>query len=194
MWGLEGGGLPRTDGLALARLSSSPSLGVIFQTRRDIPASQWHAIVIHDSGSVSGTPQGMDAQAISRNLAGLPYHFVIGNGRGIGDGEIYVGYRWLDQLPGAHVSDTTARRLNNRRGVNASANEYNQHSIAVCLIGDADRTGFSRAQIDQLARLLASLCRELDIDTDRVYLAPDLHDSTRPFPAAQLEERLKAFG
>ena len=64
--------------------------------------------MIHQSGSAYGKPSTIEAEHVAQNLRGLGHHFVIGNGSGMDDGEVHVGYRWLDQLPGAHAAGTEA--------------------------------------------------------------------------------------
>jgi len=203
MWVLEGKGLPRTDGRALVSLDGGEtlSLAAIYQTRADIAdPGAWRAIVIHESGGATGTPQALDARARSRSLQGLEHHFVIGNGRGITDGEIYVGFRWLDQQPGAHVAprdvDWFAQRWREQQPDVPppawDADLYNRHTISVCLIGDGDRGGATDAQRAQLARLVASLCAQLDIPEEQVFFAPDVGRSRRPGrPSWEPEFRLQ---
>jgi len=182
MWSLEGRGLPRTDGLALARPAGPgvSSIEAIFETRSDVDVDRWQAIVIHHSGSPAGTPQSIENQHRARNLAGLGFHFVIGNGRGIGDGEVHAGYRWLEQLPGAHVGGPQGEW-------------YNEHAIGICLVGDGRRDGFSPAQMARLLELVRSLQRELGLPASRVFMASDVMRVDSPggaFPKAAFLEQL----
>ena len=57
-----------------------------------VKSGRWKRIVIHHSGTAEGTIKGMNAYHLNvRHMEnGLAYHFVIGNGHGMGDGEIYV--------------------------------------------------------------------------------------------------------
>ena len=112
----------------------------------------------------------------------LGYHFLIGNGNGMGDGVIHVGERWVKQLPGAHA-----------RG--SDADYHNRHSIAICLFGNGDRRRFTDRQAVQLMDLVGRLQRELNIPASAVRLhrdvAPGLTSSPGDFfPAVQLEQRL----
>jgi hypothetical protein len=186
MWSLEGRGLPRTDGLALAKPVGPEvaSIEAIFQTRRDLDTARWQAIVIHDSGTPSGSAQSIEARHRAQNLAGLGYHFVIGNGRGTADGEVHVGYRWLDQLPGAHVGGP--------RGT-----YFNEQSIGICLVGDGSRSDFTEAQMGRLVELVRTLCAELGIPPSQVFLASDLMRVDSPgrhFPEAGFREQLGTPG
>jgi N-acetylmuramoyl-L-alanine amidase len=186
MWTLEGRGLPRTDGLALAKQAGPgvSSIEAIFQTRADLDQDRWKAIVIHHSGSPAGTPQSIENEQRADHLAGLGYDFVIGNGRGIGDGEVHVGYRWLDQLPGAHVGGPRGEW-------------YNEHAIGICLVGDGRRGGFTEAQMTRLVELVRALRRELDLPASQVLLASDIMHVESPgprFPEATFREQLASGG
>jgi N-acetylmuramoyl-L-alanine amidase len=143
---------------------------------------RWKSIVIHASGSPVGNPASISAGQKAMHLSGLGYQFVIGNGRGMDDGELHVGYRWLDQLSGAHAAGP-------------QADWYNDHSIGICLVGNGDRQPFTDAQVRRLVRLVQTLARELDIPQDRILLHSDLvraDDPGRFFPAAAFREQLAA--
>ncbi|MDX9911535.1 MAG: peptidoglycan recognition family protein [Phycisphaerales bacterium] len=180
---LEGGPSPRAQGLALpaaAATTNPTSLEVIFHTKAPIQKGAWHGIVIHHSGSTRGTPASIEREHLAQNLTGLGYHFVIGNGRGIADGEVHVAYRWNEQLPGAHVAGPDADRLN-------------RSTIGICLIGDGDTKGFTDAQVRRLAELCATLCRELGLPQDAVMLHSDVAGTTDPgrlFPEAAFRQQL----
>jgi len=178
---LDGGPAPRLDGLALPALAAaggSQPIEVIYHTRQPLDRQRWQAIVIDHSGTPGGTPASIARQHKARHLSGLGYHFVIGNGAGIDDGQLHVGYRWLDQLPGAHTGGP-------------DGDWYNRHAIGICLIGDGDRSQFTRAQITRLAQLVASLMQELGIPDDRIVLHRSVAPTTAPgalFPEAEFRE------
>lgn len=182
----ENGRLPELSGLSLAPLVAAAgpsSIESVHRTRAPIDRQRWQAIVIHHSGSPLGTPESIAADHVNRlHLTGLGHHFVIGNGRGIQDGEIYVAYRWLDQLPGAHTAGQ-------------DADWYNRHSIGICLVGDGRRHPFTESQIRRLVELVRSLAREYDIPADRILLHSDLVETSDPgplFPAAAFRARLSS--
>jgi hypothetical protein len=110
---------------------------------RDTPLdrTRWRSIVIHHSGSPAGDASSIERQHFKQGLVGLGYHFVIGNGQGLDDGQVVVGYRWERQLPGAHVS-TLAR---------VGAQRWNDESIAICLVGNGDRHPFTERQLREAA-------------------------------------------
>ncbi|MBX3364678.1 MAG: N-acetylmuramoyl-L-alanine amidase [Phycisphaeraceae bacterium] len=180
---LEGAGMPRLDGMALPALAATSgpaSVEGIFRTRTDLDRARWKAIVIHHTGAPFGTPESIDAAHRELGLRGLGHHFVIGNGSGLGDGEIHAGYRWLDQLPGAHA-------------LGEQAEWFDRHSLSICLVGDGDRRQFTRAQILRTSQLVMTLARELDIPPDRIYLQKELAPVTDPgfhFPEGVFREML----
>lgn len=183
LFALDGKATTRIDGLALPALvsaSGSASIETVFRTRATLDSKRWRSIVIHHSGSMRGTPASLEAQAKSVGLKGLGTHFVIGNGQGMDDGEIHVGYRWLDQNPGAHTTG-------------ADADWYNLHSIGICLVGNGDRQEFTPAQIDRLGQLVRTLCREFEIPEERVVLHSQVAKTSDPgllFPTASFREQL----
>jgi N-acetyl-anhydromuramyl-L-alanine amidase AmpD len=116
---------------------------VISRQLAAIPVSgKWKYIVIHHSGISVGTPAAMDRYHRERGMEnGLAYHFVIGNGHGMKDGQIYVGNRWKKQLQGGHLA----------------IEELNQVSIGICLIGNFDTERPTPAQMASLQSLLRKL-------------------------------------
>lgn len=177
-------GRPVLDGLTLRPLaagSSTTSLEGVLTTQVEIEPGRWQAIVIHHSGSTYATPQSLDGEHRGRGLAGLGYHFVIGNGSGLGDGEVHVGGRWLAQQPGAHTG-----------GANGAW--YDQNAIGICLVGDGDRRPFTRAQLDRLVRLTVLLGRQTGLSPDRVVLHNQVAETTSPgwnFPTSSFVEQLR---
>jgi N-acetyl-anhydromuramyl-L-alanine amidase AmpD len=178
-------GLPTAaaDGLTLTPLmatSAPDTVEVIFNTPKPLDNARWQSIVIHDSGSPVGNPASLDAQARANNLRGLGYHFVIGNGNGMDDGQLAVGSRWLNQMPGAHAAGP-------------KADWYNRHSIGICLIGDGNRNRFTPAQMRRLVQLVDALCREFKIPPDKVVLHSQICSTDDPgslFSEATLRAQL----
>lgn len=166
----------------LASLAGPSSIESVFRTREPVAGHAWNAIVIHHSASPVGSPESIDQQHRGMGLTGLGYHFVIGNGLGMGDGEVHVGYRWLDQLPGAHVAGPAGQ-------------SYNRTAVGVCLVGDGDRRPFSDAQMARLVELVSELMQQGGIPPERVYLHSDLASTRSPgayFPAAEFRELIRA--
>ncbi|MEM7756390.1 MAG: peptidoglycan recognition family protein [Planctomycetota bacterium] len=150
------------------------------RTEVPIEADRWTAIVVHHSASFADSPATIDDRHRRAGLASLGYHFVIGDGARMGDGDVHVGERWLAQQPGAHVA-----------GVRGA--EYNASSIGVCLVGDGDRRRPTDAQIRGLVRLVTDLAQRLDIPRERIVLHSDLARTTSPgrlFPASMFYEQI----
>jgi hypothetical protein len=161
---------PSGEGLTLTPLMATvgPStLESIYQTPVPVADGRWLSIVIHDSGRAADSPDTLEAEARARKLKGLGYHFVIGNGNGMEDGELHIGARWLKQVPGAHASG-------------ADADWYNLNAVGICLVGDGDRQRFTPAQMERLSQLVDSLCHELKVDPAKVVLHRDIARTTSP--------------
>jgi hypothetical protein len=174
---------PRVGGLSMAPLvaAGTPSnIEGVLRTTTPLDHDAWTGIVIHHSGSLFGSPASIEAEHRARNFRGLGHHFIIGNGSGLQDGEIHFGYRWSDQLPGAHAGGPDGQY-------------HNLHSISICLVGDGNRRSFTSMQTKRLVELVATLCRELRIPADKVVLhsaiAPT-DDPGRYFPEAQFRQAL----
>lgn len=114
----------------------------------------WTHIVIHHSGTAQGSAQGMDRyhREERRMVRGLGYHFVIGNGHGMPDGEIAVGPRWIAQQDGGHLSSAA----------------QNRYAIGICLVGNFDQTHPTLRQMDQLLALVRYLQRRAGIPRGNV--------------------------
>lgn len=180
---LESKPAPRSDGLALAALvAAAPSnlSEAVLNTRVKVEPGRWQSIVIHHSGQAAGSPASIARDHEAQNLRGLGHHFVIGNGAGMDDGELHVGYRWLDQLPGAHAAG-------------ANGDWYNINAISICLVGDGNRRPFTDAQMVRLNQLVESLARELNIPHSQIVLHSDIAPASDPgvlFPSARFQQML----
>ncbi|MCZ6837471.1 MAG: peptidoglycan recognition family protein [Planctomycetota bacterium] len=165
----------------LSMLNDTQAGDGILQTSVPLDLERWSGIVIHHSSEPAGDPESMRRLHESQGLQGLGYHFLIGNGNGLGDGVIHVGYRWNEQLPGAHVAGPMGTL-------------HNHHSIGICLIGNGDRRAFTEAQMARLINLIQRLQRELNIPADQIHLSRNLTEGTtspgRFFSTAQLSEQL----
>ncbi len=163
-------------------VAGSPGRDSIFLTEAPLDRARWRGIVIHHSGKPAGDAESVRRHHLGLGLRAMGYHFLIGNGNGMGDGVVHVGERWVKQLPGAHT-------------VGSHAEEHNRHSIGICLIGNGDRRAPTSRQIAQLISLIERLQRALDIPSTAVSLhrdiAPRLTTSPgRFFPTAALEQHL----
>jgi N-acetyl-anhydromuramyl-L-alanine amidase AmpD len=161
--------------------SQSEAGDSIFQIAKPLDQKRWTGIVIHHLGEPAGDAESVTRKHLSMGYSGLGYHFLIGNGNGLADGVVHVGYRWNEQLPGAHV-------------IGAQGDHHNQHSISICLIGNGDRRSFTDRQFVQLVSLVQRLQTELGIPARNVRLHRDLSSQTgspgRFFAAARFQEQL----
>lgn len=162
-------------------LDAPPDVDPIFRLHAPLDRQRWTGIVIHHSGEPAGDAQLIHRLHLGLGYHGLGHHFLIGNGNGLGDGVVHVGYRWNEQLPGAHTAGP--------RG-----DYHNQHSVGICLIGNGDRRPFTERQMTQLISLVRRLQRQLDIPAGAVSLhrevAAGVRSPGRFFPAAAFEEQL----
>ncbi len=129
--------------------------------RIHVTPHKWKYIVIHHSGATSGTVAGMDRyHREERHMEnGLAYHFVIGNGHGMKDGEIAIGNRWLHQIDGGHLASYSLNKI----------------SIGICLVGNFDRTRPTSKQLSQLHALVAYLMRRCHLKADAVTIHQDIN-------------------
>lgn len=130
----------------------------------------WRYLVLHHSASESGSVESIDADhrqrldAAGRPWRGIGYHFVIGNGSGLGDGAVEATFRWREQLEGAH----------------AGVAEFNELGLGICLIGDFDQTPPTERQREALVALVQALQREFRIGDDCVLRHGDLKSTACP--------------
>ncbi len=114
----------------------------VIEATRKIPVqtSRWEWIVGHHSGVERGNAASYDRyHRIERRMEnGLAYHFVIGNGKDSGDGEVEIGGRWLKQLQGGHVRN---------HAVNLS-------SIGICVVGNFETRRPSARQMAAFRELV----------------------------------------
>jgi N-acetyl-anhydromuramyl-L-alanine amidase AmpD len=163
---------PRVDGRtmpALASTGTTYNLESVLRTTKPLAKNRWKAIVIHHSASPFGSPESIAKEHTALGFKGIGHHFVIGNGRGMDDGDLHVTYRWMDQLPGAHAGGRNEKFFNN-------------NAISICLVGDGSRENFTAAQLQRAAALVDKLCDELAIPHDKVYLHRDIAPTADPGP------------
>ena len=145
-----------------------------------LDTERWRSIVIHHSGRPTGDERSLHRRHVAYGYDGLGHHFVIGNGHGLGEGVVHVGYRWNQQLPGAHAAGPRA-------------NELNEQAVSICLIGNGNQRAYSELQIRQLIRLVQRLQREIGIPATGVHLHSDVAEVADPgryFPTAEFETQL----
>ena len=104
---------------------------------------RWQYIVVHHSGVDTGTVKGMDHyhRDVRHMENGLAYDFVIGNGSGMGDGEIAVSRRWTLQLDGGHLASEAQNKI----------------ALGICLVGNFDEHPPTRKEMESLRALVVAL-------------------------------------
>ena len=122
--------------------------GVVEATHRiRVEKGRWQTIVGHHSGIDRGNADSYDRyhRRERRMENGLAYHFVIGNGRDSGDGEIEIGDRWRRQIQGGHVRD----------------HAVNMTSIGICVVGNFEKSRPSLRQMQAFRELVDYLRNEV---------------------------------
>jgi hypothetical protein len=115
--------------------------------------NSWIYVVVHHSATKSGSVESIHAEHQQRkdssgNLwLGIGYHFVIGNGAGMKDGEIQPTFRWRQQIHGAHSGSMV----------------HNANGIGVCLIGDFQLHAPTEKQLEAVTTLVTDLSRRYKI-------------------------------
>ena len=111
--------------------------------RTTVKLRRWKNIVIHHTATTTATLAGLDRNhREDRHMEnGLAYHFVIGNGKGMEDGEIAAGGRWKGQLAGGHLA----------------SEQLNEISLGICLVGNFEETEPTERQIHSLVALISYL-------------------------------------
>ena len=147
-----------------------------------VPPREWTWIVIHHTASSHGSVETINAahlQRLDRNgnpWKGIGYHFVIGNGNGMNDGEIEPTFRWRGQFPGAHAGD----------------DEHNQHGIGIALVGNFELGPPTAAQMSAVERLVAVLRTRYGIEKNNILRHGDIKATACPgkyFPMGDLTQR-----
>ncbi len=125
--------------------------GVLTATKGlNIRRGRWKYVVAHHAGIEVGNAAAYHSGHLRRRMEhGLAYHFVIGNGRDSGEGEIEIGPRWLKQIHGGHVKNET----------------YNEHGIGICLVGNFETRRPSAKQLASFMTLVDWLRTDAPLGT-----------------------------
>ena len=142
---------------------------------------KWQSIVIHHTATSRGSVQSIHSTHLKRkDRAGRPwrgigYHFVIGNGNGMRDGEIEPTFRWRTQIHGAHAGNK----------------QHNELGIGIALIGNFEKTKPTAAQLRSVKRLVAVLKRSYHVRSRNVVGHNSISATVCPgkfFPLAEVAE------
>ena len=118
-------------------------------TRQRVTTGKWKYIVIHHTATERGSAAGIDRyhREQRRMVNGMAYHFLIGNGKGMVDGEIAIGNRWKRQIKGGHLA---SEALNNK-------------AIGICLVGNFEAGRPTKKQMASLKALVDYLTKRCSI-------------------------------
>lgn len=110
-------------------------------------SNRWRYIVIHHSAGAYGNIEHLQ-QVHRQRQAGdpidaIPYHYIIGNGNGLGLGQVASDWRQRFHLWGAHVSGNNSLR--------------NVFGIGICLIGNFEERPVPHQQFEALVDLTRRL-------------------------------------
>ena len=115
----------------------------------------WKYIVVHHSATNVGSVNAFHRFHTKQGYGGIAYHFVIGNGNGMKDGEVQGTFRWDQQISGTHVS--------------VNAWDYNVFGIGICLVGNLEKTKPTKAQRLALKKLITKLQRAHRIKNKNIF-------------------------
>jgi hypothetical protein len=142
-----------------------------------VQKGRWKMIVVHSSATNEGSARTFDYyhKHVKHMTQGLAYHFVIGNGRGSGNGRVEVGPRWNVQAPGGHLRSEA----------------QNEVALGICLVGNFQKNNPSASQVealDELIDYLQAKVGKIRVTTHRlVNIRPTLCPG-KNFPAGQFVE------
>jgi len=143
----------------------------------------WRLVVIHHTGTAEGDlTAAMHVHAAVAPGAVPGCHFVIGNGRGMDDGEIAATPLWIAQ-----------REVRSSAGGEGAAGAVPPGAVHVVLVGDFGRDPPTADQMRSLIRLASALAGHCRIPLTRVFVHSDLEAVDCPgaaFPTAELLRRL----
>ena len=158
---------------SLFAVDAPSSMDAIFQTQTASNDSAWKFIYIHHSRSMTS-----GSENITQPNGELSDHFVIGNGQGLGDGEVQMGQRWETQHSAA--APTRGTRID-------------PQCISICIVGDFDQNRPTPTQIQRLAELVKTLQAHYRIPLENVAFADQAQSvagTGRYFPVTAFRQQL----
>lgn len=141
----------------------------------------WKYIVLHHTASNTGSVESIHESHLKRKDAngnpwlGIGYHFVIGNGSGMTDGEIEPTFRWKQQMQGAHAG--------------SSDPIYNQQGIGIVLVGNFENQPPTAKQLIALKDLVRTLKTNYRVSAQNIIGHKDVRATECPgklFPMAEV--------
>jgi N-acetyl-anhydromuramyl-L-alanine amidase AmpD len=120
--------------------------------------NRWKYIVIHHSAGDFGTIDFLQRvhreRQASDPIDAIPYHYVIGNGNGLKEGEIASDWRRHYGIWGAHVS--------------ARNQDRNIRGIGICMIGNYEVDAVPEGQYLALVSLTRTLMEKYQISIENI--------------------------
>lgn len=120
---------------------------------------RWTHIVIHHSagqyGNIEFLQQIHDERQAHEPLHAIAYHYAIGNGNGMPDGEVGSDIRKRYNLWGAHMSLKNMTK--------------NIFGLGICVIGNLDQQAMSSKQYESLVALTKELMSKYGIPPENVH-------------------------
>ena len=119
---------------------------------------RWNYIIIHHSAGEYGNIEFL--QKVHRERQGkdpldaIPYHYIVGNGKGLGIGVVKSDWRRDWNIWGMHVSRHNVDR--NFRG------------LGICLIGNFENHGISDKQYRAVVKLTKELMQKYNISVENI--------------------------
>lgn len=158
----------------MSRLPSTShwSVSGVHPWKPGVPERPWKFVVLHHTASDEGNVESIhEAHLRRKDSAGRPwmgigYHFVIGNGNGMPDGEIESTFRWKQQLHGAHAGGTKP--------------EFNELGIGIALIGNFQKKPPTEQQLRSVKRLVRSLAQDYRIASSNIIGHKDIRTTECP--------------
>lgn len=165
------------DGEGESREATAGSESTRSQTengeQKETEGDRWTYIILHHSGTEAGTVEGFDRYQREEIgfERGIKYHFVIGNGNGLGNGTIEPTHRWEQQISGPQVGKE----------------EYDSSAIGICLVGNLNESDPTEKQMEYLMKLLHALVREYDISPENIRGARELTERFGSSPGTHVD-------
>lgn len=117
-------------------------------------AGVWTRILLIETGSPFGDAAELREQGLKAGEpAGVGYHMVIGNGRGLDDGRAYECKFWQEQRSASKVYAPEA---------------IDDRTIVISLVGNTRRDRVTEAQFERTRSLVANLMLQYKISFDHV--------------------------
>lgn len=139
-------------------LTSAAALGAAIGLGAWYWPNRWKYIIVHHSAGESATIASLQQVHRERQpgdpVDAIPYHYVIGNGNGIGMGEIASDWRRDMNVWGTHVSARNKAR--------------NFTGIGVCLVGNFETSTVPEPQYQALVSLTRHLMKRYGIPAKHV--------------------------